>query len=404
MQKEKIAAIALGLIVVGALSGYILANNWEYISENLFGPEASLKANDDIVSFNINSVNNNVKILDNDEFDENDDISIEIINDPSYGDIEVNGTSISYTPNADYMGEDSFSYDLKDQSGTTSRATVLIEVTFGVIEVGDCADVFYIGKFSNGTVFDTNKEDVARENGLYDENRSYELANIFVDPDMALVPPDGYENYSSGFITGFLEGLIGMKQGDVKNATIEPEKGYGIWNKTLAEELFSFYFQSPYWPRKVTNTIEESRTKSELINYNSSINISEIFEGYTFDYIEAENQEGEPVYWQIEITNISGDNVTLRNIFENNTVLKSEGMWDNVIVFENETHFSIRGDPEYDVIYGSPGFFMKLEDLNETAIVVAINVDSPDAKFIGQTLIFQLEVEQVYKTSDQLES
>jgi hypothetical protein len=79
-------------------------------------------------------------------------------------------------------------------------------------------------------------------------------------------------------------------------------------------------------------------------------------------------------------------------------------MWDNVIVIENETHFSIRGDPEYDTIYGSPGFFMKLEDLNETAIVVAINVDSPEARFIDQTLIFQLEVEQVYKTSDQLES
>ena len=132
MQKEKIAAIALGLIVVGALSGYILANNWEYLSENLFGPEASLKANDDIVSFNINSVNNNVKILDNDEFDEDGDISIEIVDDPSYGDIEVNGTSISYTPNTDYEGEDSFSYNLKDKSGSSSKATVIIEVTFGV--------------------------------------------------------------------------------------------------------------------------------------------------------------------------------------------------------------------------------------------------------------------------------
>jgi hypothetical protein len=404
MQKEKIAAIALGLIVVGALSGYILANNWEYIYENLFGPEVSLKANDDIVSFNINSVNNNVKILDNDEFDDDSDISIEIVNDPSYGDIEVNGTSISYTPNADYMGEDSFTYNLKDQSGSISKATVLIEVAFGVIEIGDCADVFYIGKFTNGTVFDTNKEDVARENGLYDENRPFIVANVFVDPDMGLVPPDGYENYSSGFITGFLEGLIGMKQGDIKNATIEPEKGYGIWNKSLAEELFSFYFQTPYWPRKVTNPIDEQRTKSELLNYNSSINLSAISEGYKFDYIEAENQEGEPIYWQIEITNISGDNVTLRNVIENNTVLKSEGMWDNVIIIENETYFSIRGDPEYDIIYGSPGFFMKLVDLNETAIVVEINVDSPEARFIGQTLIFQLEVEEVYKTSDQLES
>ena len=311
---------------------------------------------------------------------------------------------MKYTPDADYLGKDSFTYTLKDQSGLSSKATVRIEVTYGVIVAGDSADVYYIGKFSNGTVFDTNIEDVAKEWDLYDESRTYELAKVFVDPNLEFIPPEGYEDYSSQFIKGFLEGLIGMVEGEIKNVTIDPENAYGIWNKTLAEELFTFYFQTPYWPRKVTNVLSEEIEEVRLLDYNSSINISEIYEGYTFDYIEAENQEGEPVYWQIQITHISDGNITIKNVFENNTVLKSEGMWDNVIVIENETHFSIKGEPEFDTVYGSPGFFMRLEEINETAIVVSINVESPDAKFIGETLVFQLEAVKVYKTSLELES
>jgi len=404
MQKEKLAAIVLVLIIIIVLSAYIIANNWEAISKNLFGEdEEGLKAVDDSVFINVNSINTSVKILLNDKFKEESKLTIEIVKDPNYGEVAVNGTRVSYTPNADYLGKDSFTYDLKDQSGKTSRATVTIDVTYGVIEIGDCADVYYIGKFTNGTVFDTNIEEVAKQSDIYDENRTYELAYVFVDPNLEYFPPDGYENYSSQFIVGFLNGLVGMKEGETKNVTIDPENAYGIWNRSLAEELFSYYFQTPYWPRKVTNELFVTEEKSTLLDYNSSINLSEIYEGYTFDYIEAENQEGESVYWKIQITNISDENVTIKNLIENNTVLKSPGMWDNVIVIENETHFSIVGEPEPDVVYGSPGFFIRLEELNETAIVVSINVESPDAKFIGETLVFQLEVEKVYKTSAELE-
>ncbi len=309
-----------------------------------------------------------------------------------------------YTPETDYTGSDSFTYTLTDKTGTTSKAKVTIEIAFGIIEIGDSVEVNYIGKFTNGTVFDTNIEDVAKQWEIYDENRTYELAKVFVDPDMVYIPPDGYEDYSSEFIVGFMKGLIGMKAGDIKNVTIDPEDAYGIWNQTLAEELFEFYFRTPYWPRKVPNELSVTILKSELLEFNSSINLSEITEGYIFDYIEAENQLGKPVYWQIQITDISDENVTIKNVIENNTILKTEGMWDNIIVIENETHFSIMGDPEYDKIYGSVGFFMKLVEKNETAIVLAINVNAPDMKFIGETLVFQLEVVSVYKTSDEIET
>ena len=83
MQKEKIAAIGLAIIIIGALSAYLLVTYQDEIFENLFGEEK--------VVFN------------------------------------------------------------------------------GPLQLGDSADVNYIGRFTNGTVFDTNIEDVAKEAGIFYE-------------------------------------------------------------------------------------------------------------------------------------------------------------------------------------------------------------------------------------------
>ena len=48
------------------------------------------------------------------------------------------------------------------------------KVETGII-IGDCADVNYIGRFQvNDTVFDTSREGIAKEWGIYDENQTYE--------------------------------------------------------------------------------------------------------------------------------------------------------------------------------------------------------------------------------------
>jgi len=321
MQREKLAAIGLVVIIIIALFGFLLAENWDEISKNLFGEE---------------------------------------------------------------------------------KETELPE---GAIEIGDCADVNYIGKFLNGTVFDTNLEDIALQWDLYDENRTYKPANVFVDPNMEFYyPPEGYDNYSADFVVGFLNGLVGMNAGETKNVTIDAEDAYGDWNLTFAEEIFEYYLGTPHWPRTVSNNILETITKTDLLAYNSSLDLDNLTVNQTFDYLTGISQEGENVTWQIQITNISDENVTIKNLVLNGTIIKSEGMWDNVVITENETAFTMRGDPEIDAVYGSPGFYMKVIDFNETEIVVAINVYANDIKFIGQTLVFQLEAVKVYNTSSQLES
>ncbi len=91
-----------------------------------------------------------------------------------------------------------------------------------IIAEGDLVDVNYIGRYaSNNTIFDTSYQDV--------ENKSDGTPlNIFVTFNATQYPPEGYEQYATGFIEGFLEGLIGLKDGETSTiGPIPPEKAYG---------------------------------------------------------------------------------------------------------------------------------------------------------------------------------
>lgn len=409
MQKEKMAIIVLVITIIVAISAFLSLTYGDQILEVLSGgKDTSLKAVNDNILVSTNAKNKTINFLNNDKYSDIGNLSTSIVVKPTHGTVNVSQNEITYTPNENYTGSDSFKYKITNSNGKSSEATVTIEVAYGVIDVGDCVDVYYIGKFTNGTVFDTNIENIAIQSGIFNETKKlqglYNVSKVFVDPEFLYSPPEGYENYTSGFITGFLNGLIGMKEGETKTVTIDAENAYGIWNQSMAEELFQYYFGSPHWPRKVSNAISETMSKSYLTQYNSTINTSNIKINQTFDYMKGYSANGTEVMWQIQITNISDDNVTIKNIIPNGTIIKSEGMWDNVIIIENETTFSLRGDPDLNKIYGSPGFWMKVISYDDENITVAINVYASDTKFIGETLIFQLEAVKVYKTSGLLES
>ena len=42
-----------------------------------------------------------------------------------------------------------------------------------VIALGDCADVNYIGRFTNQTIFDTSYANIANKSGIYNKNNPY---------------------------------------------------------------------------------------------------------------------------------------------------------------------------------------------------------------------------------------
>ena len=265
-----------------------------------------------------------------------------------------------------------------------------------IVEVGDCVDVNYIGRFAdNKTVFDTSYEDVAIDEDLYNENRTYEPLNIFVNPEGTLSTPDGYENYSSSMIQGFLDGLVGMEKGETKTVTIPPEKAYGIWNQSLAES----YGLSPY-PIESPVDLVWDMDRTIFSQYFSTVNLSV---DTVFDWGIVMLGINDTI--TATITAINNTNVTYIVNVENGTTFTMPLFnWDVSILPNNETTFLLKTSADkgftttIDFGYGQY-LHLKVLDANETDLTIAINQDSPSLKFVDQTLEFDLEVIELYKTS-----
>ena len=271
-------------------------------------------------------------------------------------------------------------------------------VVTGAITYGDSADVNYIGRFTNGTVFDTNIESVAKQWDLYSESIPYEPAEVFVDPKFEFYPPEGYENYTNSFIPGFLEGLVGMEEGETKNVTIPPEEGYGIWNTTMSE-----MFGMGSYPLESVIESEISENKTALIQSFPGVNLTE---GEIFDY-------GAVAFEQVGVLNasiveVTDENVTYRLEPENGSSVELPIFnWTIVFLVENDTAFTMRSLIDAGHIFSIESFYgamhFKVISVNETHARLAMNLDAPEVRFIGATLEFELEVVKVYKTSALLE-
>ncbi len=402
MQKEKLAIIGLVIIVIVALSAFIIILYGGDIFNNLFENEDEVSAKDDSIVCYENKDNNISRIISNDRYKNLSSFEnqVKIITQPKNGLISISNDAILYKPANDFLGADSFVYKIIDQNGKSSQATVKIQVKIATIEIGDCADVYYVGKFTNGTVFDTNIKEVAISSGIYNESNPYTLANVFIDPNFEFYPPDGYEvNYSSEYIKGFLYGLIGMHEGEKKNITIPPEDAYGIWNVSLAEE---FMMDSIPLDNVIENNVTENIT--DFSSYYPDVTV---IEGATFDYgLIAFGYEG---IMNATILDVTDTDLTYRLLVENGTTIKLPLFnWNVTFIVENDTAFTMHSDVEvnHTFTYGDywGAIHFKVLEVNETAAKLAVNMEAPTIDFVGEILIFELEVVNIYKTSTQLES
>ncbi|MDR7664793.1 peptidylprolyl isomerase [Methanosarcina sp. Z-7115] len=103
-------------------------------------------------------------------------------------------------------------------SGCTDKGNVNETGDSRIVKTGDTVQVDYTGKLENGTVFDTSIEEVAKQAGTYDSNRTY--------------TPLTFVAGTGQMIKGFDEGVIGMKVGEEKTITIPPEEAYGEYDKS----------------------------------------------------------------------------------------------------------------------------------------------------------------------------
>jgi FKBP-type peptidyl-prolyl cis-trans isomerase 2 len=120
------------------------------------------------------------------------------------------------------------------------------------ISEGDCTDVNYIGRYtSNNTIFDSSY--------TYTQNKTGgKPLKIFVSNNTSATSPK--PGYTAGMIKGFMEGLIGMQEGQTKIiGPIPPEKAYGAKKLKVGaiftSQFFAFYMNQTV---EVTNYTSEN--------------------------------------------------------------------------------------------------------------------------------------------------
>ena len=74
-----------------------------------------------------------INVLDNDSDPENDGLTITAVTQGSKGTVTHNGTAVTYTPNANESGSDSFTYTIEDGNGGSATGTVTVQL--GLYEV-----------------------------------------------------------------------------------------------------------------------------------------------------------------------------------------------------------------------------------------------------------------------------
>ena len=211
MNKEKITPIALVISIVVVISALIILTN-EDIFENLFGDENG-KQGDGNISYmdfdrTVTIVRNQTQNITYQWPPEMVDYLIDLLKqvDPSieYSFHKLAGESLN------------FEVDIENIYNTSTNETK------NIIELGDCVDLNYIGSYaSNGTVFDSSYLDTTNKTNATP-------LKVFVSLENEAAP-QYYDQYSSGLIEGFMEGLIGLELNQTTTiGPIPPEKAYGV--------------------------------------------------------------------------------------------------------------------------------------------------------------------------------
>jgi len=120
------------------------------------------------------------------------------------------------------------------------------------IQKGDFIRLSFTGRLADGTVFDTTDEKIAKETGIYDEEKKY-------NPMVVIV--------GSGFLVeGLEEDLIGKDDGYSGKVKVEPAKGFGERSLDAIEIVSVKKFEGKVEP-------------GEMVEYNGRVGFIESVSG-----------------------------------------------------------------------------------------------------------------------------
>ena len=92
------------------------------------------------------------------------------------------------------------------------------------IESGETVVIEYIGRFPDGSVFDTSRYEVATEHGLADAQDADEYSSL------------SFGVGDEEVIEGLEQGVIGLSVGNTETLTIPPEEAYGEFDGDKVQE------------------------------------------------------------------------------------------------------------------------------------------------------------------------
>jgi peptidylprolyl isomerase len=255
------------------------------------------------------------------------------------------------------------------------------------VKSGDTVSVDYI-LTTDGKVFDTSIESVAKENGIV--KPEYGPLNFTVGKGMV--------------IKGFDEGVIGMKVGETKTLTIPPEKGYGpIDPKAIhaipiiqsipatttlprVSEIPANQFEAQFGPNHtVGDNVKIPGTNVNLTVKSIGTNVSL---AYNFTVGYRISQTGAP--WNETVVSIDDKNITTRaDVKKNDIVQLQNAPWNTTVIDVNSTNITLKHnaipDTEIPSMFGS----MRVH-FNETSVILDSNPE-----LAGKTLIFNVTLRSI---------
>ena len=226
-----------------------------------------------------------------------------------------------------------------------------------VIALGDCADVNYIGRFTNQTIFDTSYANIANESGIYNKNNPYAPLKIFVSTNESKSPPEGYDDYSPGYIEGLMEGLVGLKEGqEITIGPIPPEKAYGVKPK-VGDVIDLTSFVGTTYIFKIFNIQENVSMPSEFELGNGTTTLYTLRQDWHY---VGEIVESSYSFWE-NSTVVTKINETLLWTYTTPTT----------DIGENFTWFEV--DPETGDMTTYPDNASSISFINDTTIIITHN-------------------------------
>lgn len=229
------------------------------------------------------------------------------------------------------------------------------------VETGDTVSVSYVGKLSDGRIFDTNIREVA-ENPVLNKTSSFTPKNVYT--------PFKFTVGADQVIQGFDEGVLGMKEGETKTIEMLPEKAYGDPDPLLMRT----------YPRVDTVEVVEQIPIKDFEEI-TRLNASTLMKNQTIPWR----------FWNARILLITDEDILLRNLAED-TVLNMEF-----------GPMEVKVDPNYITMTLTPKEGVTIDTQFGPAVVRQINETDFTLDYnhplAGETLIFDITVDSIEKAA-----